>query len=152
MNPPLTITKIARLGIVPTIAISTILAMAQGPGRLIDQLEQWEMSPKMRTLYYNWVNPGFRRPVREWQTPAEWLWPSLTLEEANSMVGRHVICAYRSSATSGGCNAGDRGEVVDIEKIDDNSGYFVVVQWDGHDPLNPCYYGRFSSRLFLISG
>ena len=99
-------------------------------------------------FYYKWVNPGFSIPAREWQTPTEYLWPSLTLLEARAAVGQRVRCAYRSDTVTGGCNVGDRGIVKDIARVPDG-GFFVVVQWETAPGSELCYYGRYSRRLFL---
>ena len=104
--------------------------------------KHWEV------FYYQWVNPGFSIPAREWQTPTEYLWPSLTFAEAKRTVGQRVRCAYRSDTVTGGCHVGDRGEVKDVHSVPDG-GYFIVVQWETASGSRPCYYGRYSSRLFL---
>jgi hypothetical protein len=88
------------------------------------------------------------RPFTEWVGPSEWLQPSFNINEANEMVGHRVRCAYRTDTFSGGCEIGDEGEVVGIEKVPDG-GYFIVVRWDGQTQEEPCYYGRYSRRVVL---
>jgi len=97
---------------------------------------------------YSWVNPGFSIPVHEWQTPTEYFWPSLTLEEANAWTGQRVRCAYRTNTVTGGCKVGERGTVRNIERVPDG-GYSVVVHWETRPEDEPKYYGRYSSRVFL---
>ena len=88
------------------------------------------------------------RPLVEWVRPTEWLWPSFSLEEASAMIGQHVRCAYRSDTIYGRCEIGEQGKVLSVEKVPDG-GYFIVVYWEGQVQDEPCYYGRYSRRVFL---
>ena len=88
------------------------------------------------------------RPVVERVRPDESLRPSFSREEAAGMVGHDVRCVYRTATTSGGCEIGQRGKVAGIEQVQ-GGGYFIVVHWDGQNPDQPAYYGRYSRRLFL---
>ena len=115
---------------------------------LFEQSQFWNLSQAWIRFHYHWVNPGFSIPMHEWQTPTEYLWPSLTLEEASTWTGQRVRCAYRSNTVTGGCKVGDRGTVRNIERVPDG-GYFVVVDWETRSEDEPSYYGRYSSRLFL---
>ena len=88
------------------------------------------------------------RPFTEWVRPTEWLRPSFSLVEANSMVGHRVRCIYRTDTFSGGCEIGERGDVVGVEKVPDG-GYFIVVRWNSQSQGEPSYYGRYSRRVVL---
>ncbi len=88
------------------------------------------------------------RPVVEWVRPAEWFFPSFKQGEAAAAVGHHVRCIYRTNRMSGGCESGERGEVTGVEKVPDG-GYFIVVHWNGRNPDEQSFYGRYSRRLFL---
>lgn len=88
------------------------------------------------------------RPFPEWVRPTEWLRPSFSLAEANAMVGHRVRCIYRTDTFSGGCELGERGEVIGVEKVRDG-GYFIVVRWNSQSQGEPCYYGRYSHRIVL---
>jgi hypothetical protein len=133
---------------------SVIILLALAPvffaqtNNLLERSQLWNLSHEWNRFYYHWVDPGFSIPLHEWQTPSEYLWPSLTLDEASAWTGQHVRCAYRSNTVTGGCKVGDRGEVNGIEKVPDG-GYFVIVSRDTPSKDEPSYYGRYSSRLFL---
>jgi hypothetical protein len=88
------------------------------------------------------------RPFAEWMRPMEWLRPSFSLVEGNAMVGHSVRCIYRTDTFSGGCEIGERGDVVGVKKVPDG-GYFVVVRWSNQDQGEPSYYGRYSRRVVL---
>jgi hypothetical protein len=135
--------QVGMVALTMTIALGFRPMPFRGTNDLLDRSQYWNQ------FYYDWVNPGFLRPVREWQTPREYLWPSLTFEEASEWLGRPVRCAYRSETISGRCKIGEPGRVANIEKVPDG-GYFVVVQWEKHPQDEPCYYGRYSSRIFLL--
>jgi hypothetical protein len=137
-----------------SVLVSVVIALGFAPtlfsqtGYLLEQPQFWNVSQHWIRLHYHWVNPGFSIPVHEWQTPTEYLWPSLTLEEASTWTGQRVRCAYRSNTVTGGCKVGERGTVKNIERVPDG-GYFVVVHWETRSEDEPGYYGRYSSRLFL---
>lgn len=88
------------------------------------------------------------RPLTERERPTEWLWPSFNFKEATSKVGHRVRCIYRTDLFSGGCEIGERGEVVGVQKESDG-GYFIVVRWSNQSQDEPCYYGRYSRRVVL---
>ncbi len=94
------------------------------------------------------VLPIRLRPFTEQVRPTEWLWPSFSLDEATSKVGHRVRCIYRTDLFSGGCEIGDRGEIVGVERVPDK-GYFIVVRWNGQSQDEPSYYGRYSRRVVL---
>jgi hypothetical protein len=115
---------------------------------LLEHPQFWNVSQHWISFHYHWVSPGFSIPVHEWQTPTEYFWPSLTLEEASAWTGQCVRCAYRTNTLTGGCKVGERGKVKNIESVPDG-GYFVVVHWETRSEDDLAYYGRYSSRLFL---
>ncbi len=88
------------------------------------------------------------RPYPEWVRPTEWLRPSFSLDEANAMVGHRVRCIYHTDTFSGGCEIGERGNVVGVKKVPDG-GYFIVVHWNNQRQDEPSYYGRYSRRVVL---
>lgn len=135
------------------VVVSVIIVLGFAPvlfartNYLLDQPVFWNLSQHWTSFHYHWVYPGFSIPVYEWQTPTEYFWPSLTLEEARALEGQRVRCAYRSNTVTGGCKVGEKGTVKSIERVPD--GYFIVVHWETRSEDELCYYGRYSSRLFL---
>ncbi len=47
-----------------------------------------------------------------------------------------------------GCETGEHGKVIGLEKVPDG-GYFIVVHWDGQGQDDTCYYSRYSRRVVL---
>lgn len=143
-----------KAGVGRRVLVSVVIMLGFGPilfaqtRHLLEQPQFWNLSQHWTSFHYHWVYPGFSIPVHEWQTPTEYFWPSLTLEEASTWEGQRVRCAYRTNTVTGGCKVGDRGIVKSIERVPDD-GYFVVVHWETRSEDELCYYGRYSSRLFL---
>jgi hypothetical protein len=88
------------------------------------------------------------RPFREWKRTSEWLHPGFSRVEAEAQIGHQVRCVYHTNRMSGGCEAGERGEVLGVEKVPGGE-YFIVVHWNDQNADEHCYYGRYSRRLFL---
>jgi hypothetical protein len=88
------------------------------------------------------------RPFTEWVRPTEWLRPSLSLEEGETMLGHRVRCIHRTDTFSGGCEIGERGDVIAVQRAPDG-GYFIVVRWSDHGRGELSYYGRYSRRVVL---